>query len=56
MENDYKVEAQQALVLLERVDLKGSEVSAYLAVNNLLGKLSSGELIVVEPNPPGEDK
>ena len=44
---DTRETASAALQLLERVDLKGSEVPAFLEVNQLLGKLANGDLVVV---------
>ena len=39
-----KLTAEAALKLLERVDLKGAEVNAYIAVNHMLSQLAIGEL------------
>lgn len=62
--SDYKKAAQAALQLLERVELKGTEVQAYIAANNLVGGIAQGRLEVVAagenmelgaiPEPNGE--
>lgn len=41
--------ASNAMKLLDRVDLKGSEVGAFIPINQLLGQISNGELVVVPP-------
>lgn len=43
--------ANAGLVLLERVQLQGKEVQAYVEVNQLLGRLANGQLTVSEPVP-----
>lgn len=49
--------ARLALVLLERVELKGKEVQAYISVNQFLGKVADGTLVFtpakVSPPPEG---
>ena len=39
--------AKLGLALLERVELKGKEVSAFVSVNQLLGKIQDGTLVVL---------
>lgn len=51
MENSKEI-AHVALKMLERVDLKGSEVGVFLEVNKMLGKIYDGSLEVVTPQPP----
>lgn len=42
--------AKAAIVLLERVDLKGSEVSAFLEVNTMLKEIATGGVELVPVN------
>lgn len=44
--------AKNAAALLERVDLKGAEVQAYIEVNQLLGGIAEGRLEVISAEDP----
>jgi hypothetical protein len=47
-ENTAKT-AEAGLAFLQRVELKGAEVGAYIEVNQLLGRIANGESVVVVP-------
>ena len=49
---NYVELARAAISLLERTELKGAEVQAYIAVNQMLGQIMEGKL---EISPPVAD-
>lgn len=42
--------ARNALALMERVSMQGKEVSAFIEINELIGKIAKGELVAVSPD------
>ena len=48
---NYADTAKAALALMERVELKGSEVQAYILVNQMLGGIAEGELAIKRTEP-----
>jgi len=47
-----KETAEIAIKLLERTNLKGDEVAAFIRVNQLLGGIAQGQLVVSKPPAP----
>lgn len=46
---DYKAVAKNGLNFLSRTDLKGSEVGAWVELNQMLGQIMEGKLAVSQP-------